>query len=114
MMLHDIPKSFISLDGADHLLSNKGDSLYAGEVIASWVKRYIELPPESDLMAERQVAVRLGQEGYTTEVMVRRHSLTADEPASVGGNDFGPSPYELVTAGLRFLYCHDDAYVCPP
>ncbi|MCB0704101.1 MAG: OsmC family protein [Saprospiraceae bacterium] len=94
------PKSFISLDGADHLLSAKMDSIYAGEMIACWVKRYINLPEKEKLNVEKQVAVRLGKTGYTTEVMVRKHSLTADEPESVGGNDFGPSPYELVTAGL--------------
>lgn len=94
------PKSFITLDGADHLLSKKADSLYAGELIATWAKRYIDLPEKSDLKAEKQVAIRLGSEGFTTEVMVRQHSLTADEPESVGGNDFGPTPYELVAAGL--------------
>jgi len=94
------PKSFVSLDGADHLLTNRKDSEYAGEIIASWVKRYLHIPMREELKAEKQVAVRLGQDGYTTEVMVRHHSLTADEPESVGGNDFGPTPYELVAAGL--------------
>ena len=94
------PKSFITLDGADHLLSNKADSLYAGNMIANWAKRYIDLPEKEKLNSDKQVAVRLGAKGYTTEVMVRKHSLTADEPESVGGNDFGPSPYELVAAGL--------------
>lgn len=94
------PKSFISLDGADHLLTNKADSMYVGEQIASWAKRYIDRPIVETLKAERQVVVRLGDEGYTTEIMVRHHGLTADEPKSVGGNDFGPNPYELVTAGL--------------
>src|SRR5690606_6988373 len=37
------PKSFVSLDGADHLLTDKKDSLYAGQVIASWALRYIEM-----------------------------------------------------------------------
>ncbi|MCB0550933.1 MAG: alpha/beta fold hydrolase [Phaeodactylibacter sp.] len=94
------PKSFISLDGASHLLTEKEDSRYAGEVIASWVGRYVRRPEKAALKVQKEVAVRLGKEGFTTDVMVRHHSLTADEPESVGGNDYGPSPYELVTAGL--------------
>ncbi|MCI5083985.1 MAG: alpha/beta fold hydrolase [Saprospiraceae bacterium] len=94
------PKSFVTLDGADHLLTNKADSHYAGEVIATWAKRYLSLEKKEALKPEKTVAVRLGAEDFTTEVMVRHHSLTSDEPASVGGNDFGPSPYELLTASL--------------
>jgi putative redox protein len=94
------PKSFISLDGANHLLSAKADSYYAGEVLASWVKRYLAIPARQSLERVKDVAVRLGNEGFTTELMVRHHSLTADEPEHIGGNDFGPSPYELVSAGL--------------
>ena len=94
------PKSFISLDGADHLLSDKKDSQYVGTVIASWASRYIPKPEKEILKSEKQVVVRLGNKGYTTEIMVRHHGLMADEPEEVGGNDFGPSPYELVAAGL--------------
>jgi putative redox protein len=94
------PKSFISLDGADHLLSQKSDSLFAGDMIAAWAKKYVDQPKKEKLQVIKEVAVRLGAEGYTTDVMVRHHGLTADEPESVGGNDFGPSPYELVSAGL--------------
>ncbi len=94
------PKSFVTLDGADHLLTNKADSLYAGDMIASWAKRYIDLPEKEKLKVEKDVAVRLGAEGYTTDIMVRKHGLTADEPIEVGGNDFGPTPYDLVSAGL--------------
>jgi len=95
------PKSFISLDGADHLLSRKEDALYAGEMIACWAKKYIHIPEKRALRPEKQVAVRLNREDvFTTEVVMGNHHLTADEPESVGGNDFGPSPYDLLTAAL--------------
>ncbi len=94
------PKSFVSLDGADHLISRKEDSQYAGNVIANWASRYIDLPERAVFERRRDVAVRLQGEGFTTEMMVRHHAMTADEPESVGGNDFGPSPYELLSASL--------------
>lgn len=94
------PKSFVTLDGADHLLSNKADSLYVGNMVANWAQRYLDFPEKEDLKAEKEVAVRLGAEGFTTDIMVRKFGLTADEPLEIGGNDFGPSPYELVSAGL--------------
>ncbi|MCP9234755.1 bifunctional alpha/beta hydrolase/OsmC family protein [Lewinella sp. JB7] len=94
------PKSFVSLDGADHLLTDAADSHYAGRVIAGWCGRYLPVPERSPLSSDHKVAVRLGAEGFTTEVMAGPHHLTADEPVSVGGNDFGPGPYELVSAGL--------------
>ncbi|WP_029036592.1 bifunctional alpha/beta hydrolase/OsmC family protein [Salinimicrobium xinjiangense] len=94
------PKSFVSLDGADHLLSNKKDSGYTGKVIASWASRYLEIPEEKDLETKHQVVANLGEEGYTTQLKAGKHYLTADEPVSFGGEDFGPSPYELLSAGL--------------
>ena len=94
------PRSFISLDGADHLLSKADDSLYVGDTIASWVKRYIEIPKDEDLKTPKQVVVRIGNEGYTTDIKAGNHALTADEPKDVGGNDFGPTPYDLLTSAL--------------
>jgi putative redox protein len=94
------PKSFISIDGADHMLSNKKDSNYVGGVIAGWVGRYIDVPEETDIKTKHQVAVSLGNEGYTTEVVAGNHKLISDEPESVGGNDFGPAPYDFVLSGL--------------
>ncbi|MFK8054551.1 MAG: alpha/beta fold hydrolase [Saprospiraceae bacterium] len=96
------PKSFVSIDGADHMLTNKRDSQYIGQLIASWSKRYLpQRLNNDDLKRSRGVSVRLdGDEQFTTEIMVRHHGLLADEPESVGGNDFGPGPYELVSAGL--------------
>ncbi len=95
------PKSFVTLDGSDHLLTDKAHAHYAGEVIAAWVKRYIEIEEEEDkLITSHQVIARLGDEGFTTDVKAGKHYLTADEPKKVGGNDLGPSPYELLASSL--------------
>ncbi len=94
------PKSFISLDRADHLLSNKQDSLYVGEVIAGWASRYLDAREEPALKAEKQVAVRTGANGYTTEIATASHQLLADEPESVGGANLGPTPYDLLVSAL--------------
>ncbi|MCG8388399.1 MAG: alpha/beta hydrolase, partial [Cytophagales bacterium] len=71
------PKSFVTLDGADHLLSNKADSLYVGDIISSWATRYLDLPGEASLNTDRQVVVRTGDDGFTTEVKAGRHSFLA-------------------------------------
>lgn len=94
------PKSFISLDGADHLLSNKEDSMYAGKVIAAWAERYIEFEEVSRLSTDKQVVTRTGDDGYTTEIKAGDHFFLADEPESVGGKNLGPTPYDLLAAGL--------------
>ena len=95
------PKSFVSLDGADHLLMNKEDSLYVGNVIAGWATRYLDVPEITMLKSDHHVVANLdGGEGYTTHMKVGSHYMVADEPTEVGGNNFGPTPYELVSAGL--------------
>ncbi|PZX55678.1 bifunctional alpha/beta hydrolase/OsmC family protein [Algoriphagus chordae] len=96
------PKSFISLDGATHLVSNPKDSEYIAEVIGSWSKRYVVVEEEKQLNDTRgnQVFVRLSGEKYTTEVMTPNHHLIADEPSEVGGADLGPNPYDLLMASL--------------
>jgi putative redox protein len=95
------PKSFISLDGADHLLTDQNDSRYVGQVIAQWANRYIDIENEKLPDTHHQVVASLGaSDGFTTRMRVGNHYQTADEPIKVGGNDFGPSPYELVSAGL--------------
>lgn len=94
------PKSFVSLDGADHMLSNKVDAAYVGDLVAHWVLRYIKVPKPEKLNTDRQVAVRLGDIGYTTEIQAGAHGLIADESNKLGGDDFGPSPYQYLTAAL--------------
>ncbi|MEB2779785.1 alpha/beta fold hydrolase [Algoriphagus sp. C2-6-M1] len=96
------PKSFISLDGANHLVSNPKDSEYIAELIGSWSKRYVLVQEENQVNDTRgnQVFVRLSGQKYTTEVMTPNHQLIADEPAEVGGDDMGPNPYDLLMASL--------------
>jgi putative redox protein len=96
------PKSFVSLDEADHLLTNKHDSHYAGEVIATWAQRYLGLPEQDELETEHQTVALVGDKdaGYTTLIKAGKHFITADEPEDVGGNDFGPTPYQLLSSAL--------------
>jgi len=96
------PKSFVSLDKADHLLSHNEDSLYAGRVLAAWAKRYLpQRGTPSELSAEGgEVVARTFIDGFRTDIRAGRHALLADEPASVGGTNLGPSPYDLLAAAL--------------
>ncbi|MEO1244917.1 MAG: bifunctional alpha/beta hydrolase/OsmC family protein [Pseudomonadota bacterium] len=95
------PKSFLSLDKADHLLSREEDSRYAGLALAAWASRYLpseERPPLAATPAE--TVARTFGDSFTTELVSGGHRLLADEPESVGGNNFGPSPYDLLSAAL--------------
>lgn len=94
------PKSFVTLDKADHMLTNKDDAYYAGNVIASWVIRYIDRQKSDELTTHKQVVARLGDIGYTTEIKAGAHGLIADESEKLGGDDFGPSPYEMLNSAL--------------
>ncbi len=96
------PKSFVSLDSADHLLSREEDALYTGGVLSAWSRRYIEVPTaEEDAdHGHRHVTVTLDASRYRTEIVAGGHALVADEPESVGGTNRGPSPYDLLVAGL--------------
>lgn len=94
------PKSFITLDGADHLISKKEDSVYTGNVIATWASRYVEPRVEEPLSTDKQVVCKTGDDGYTTQIQAGDHPLLADEPTSVGGKNLGPTPYDLLVAGL--------------
>ena len=99
------PKSFVSLPGADHLLSDRRDGKYAADVIAAWAERYIELavPEAMATVGEepRNVVVRETRNSkFQQTVSVGLHSLLADEPVAAGGEDTGLGPYDFVLAGL--------------
>ena len=93
------PKSFVSLDHADHLLLDDKDAAFAADVIAAWASRYI--PVRNDWpMPEEGVVVKTGHGKFGTEVHTATHRFVADEPADYGGDDSGPTPYDLLTAAL--------------
>lgn len=97
------PKSFISLAGADHLLTKREDALYVADMVAAWAERYLDpVTGAAENLAEKDgVTVRETGEGrYQQIVTAGRHTLTADEPVTVGGLDSGPGPYDLLLAGL--------------
>ncbi|WP_339746903.1 alpha/beta fold hydrolase [uncultured Maricaulis sp.] len=97
-------RSYLDLDGADHLLSDPADATHAADVIAAWAQRYIgedmraKPPAPAD---EGGVVVRETGEGpYGNHVVSGAHLMMADEPADVGGGDRGPSPYDFLKAAL--------------
>jgi putative redox protein len=99
------PKSFVSLAGADHLLSDRRDGMYAADVIAAWAERYIDAAaPEVAAApgeAPRNVVVRETRNSkFQQAVCIGPHRLLADEPVAAGGEDTGPGPYDFLLAGL--------------
>ena len=97
------PKSFVSLDGADHLLGNPTDAEFVSGVLAAWAARYVpapESPDRDELTGSDRVVTSTGAGTFYTEIGVRAHELVADEPKSVGGEDLGPTPYDYLLAGL--------------
>jgi len=99
------PKSFVSLDHADHLLSDRRDAAYAADVIAAWAERYVAAAPAPPSPGApevpRLVTVRETGDGkFQNRVSVGPHRWLADEPAAVGGDDSGPGPYDLLLSAL--------------
>lgn len=96
------PKSFVSLDNADHLLSRKADAAYAAQVLAAWADRFLPADEAHEQEPDQQeVYVQESGEGrFAQEIRAGRHTLHGDEPKSVGGDDDGPTPYGLLLAAL--------------
>src|SRR5262249_2539287 len=97
------PKSFVSLAGADHLLSRRSDAAYVANVIRAWAERYLDMPqlaPEAPHDPNTVVVRETGQGRFQQAIAVRSHRFLADEPVGAGGLDSGPGPCGLVLAGL--------------
>ncbi|MEM7611984.1 MAG: bifunctional alpha/beta hydrolase/OsmC family protein [Pseudomonadota bacterium] len=94
------PKSFVSLDKADHLLSNPADSLYAGGALAGWARRYLPRPDALGSVADGHTLAETRAGSFRTTIQSGQHALVADEPAAVGGANSGPTPHGLLAAAL--------------
>ena len=96
------PKSFVTLDDADHLLSRSQDADYAADVISAWARRYLALAgPKDDPIADGDIRVsEADAQGFLQDISDGSKHALADEPKSVGGTDQGFTPYQLVSAGL--------------
>jgi putative redox protein len=97
------PKSFVSLDDADHLLTRRDDAAYVAQVIAAWSARYVGESAPEPAAAGHEGGVRVEEAGtgkFANFIHAGRHRLRVDEPESAGGSDTGPSPYQLLLASL--------------
>ncbi len=98
------PKSFVSLDDADHLLTQRADAIYVANVLGSWAARYLDvgaqLEKQNDGVPESVIVRETGNGKFQQHVVAAKHTLTADEPIQVGGLDSGPSPYDFLAIAL--------------
>ena len=99
------PRSFVSLDGADHLLTRRSDAAYVADVLSAWASRYLPqrrdepAPEESEPEPGVVVVAETGTGKFQQLVTAGRHRFLADEPVGVG-DDTGPTPYDVLLAGL--------------
>jgi uncharacterized OsmC-like protein/alpha-beta hydrolase superfamily lysophospholipase len=97
------PKSFISLAGADHLLTKRSDAVYVANVLAAWAERYLDAGPTAvagEAQPRQVVVTETGVGKFQQSVVIGPHRLTADEPVAAGGLDSGPGPYDLLLSAL--------------
>ena len=108
------PKSFVALDGADHLLTDRDDAHFVSDVLAAWAERHLGLahhaltpaspgapaPEASGAYVDPTVTARIGASGFRTEMTARGFAFVADEPASIGGTETAPTPYDYLGAAL--------------
>ncbi|WP_343562547.1 bifunctional alpha/beta hydrolase/OsmC family protein [Kiloniella sp. b19] len=96
------PKSFVSLDNADHLLTRKADANYVANTIAAWAERYLDVKERDKRPAVKsgQVLVEEENRAFTRKVTTDHHQWLADEPEAMGGENLGPDPYEMLLASL--------------
>lgn len=98
------PKSFVSLDDADHAVTRRADAEYVAHVLAAWASRYVEMPPPPATVEgareQGKVSASIGRDRYRTDILARGHGFVVDEPSALGGTDQGPTPYDLLGAAL--------------
>lgn len=97
------PKSFVSLDGADHLLTREEDAVFAADIIASWAQKYVDAPLRRPAPKAKPGVVIVSETGagkYENWIVANGHVSLAGEPPSFGGTGSGPTPYDLLSASL--------------